>query len=167
MKATTALDGLWAATLLVLLPIAPLIASLISADASYCRRYAGTLVRAARHIGAQFRVRAFSRWIFYQAPPVGQRDDIVGGCTHCGNCCLHRQCVFLDWSVEGHSRCRIYGRSFWRLLACGRYPESALDISLYACPSFAAVPRSGPSRSRTIPIAVVETQRAVVAKTTH
>ena len=167
MKSTTVLDGLWAATLLLLLPVAPLIASLIAADAAYCRRYGNTVVRAARHVGAQFRARAFSRWLFYQAPPAGQRDDIVGGCTHCGNCCLHRQCVFLDWSVEGHSRCRIYGRGFWRLLACGRYPESALDIGLYACPSFAAVPRSGPSRSRTIPIAVAKTQQAAVAKTTH
>ncbi len=167
MKSTTVLDGLWAATLLLLLPVAPLIASLIAADAAYCRRYGNTLVRAFRHIDAQFRARAFSRWIFYRPPPAGLRDDIVGTCTHCGNCCLHQQCVFLDWSAEGHSRCRIYGRGFWRLLACGRYPESALDISLYACPSFAAVPRASVSGSRMIPIAVVGTESPQAAKTTH
>ena len=167
MKPTIALDGLWAAALLLLLPVAPVIASFIAADASYCRRYGNTLGRAFRHIGAQFKSRAFSRWIFYRDPPAGQRADIVGGCTHCGNCCLHRQCVFLDWSAEGHSRCRIYGRPFWRLLACGRYPESAMDIELYACPSFAAVPRGEGVRGRPVAIPVVEAKPATVAKTTH
>ena len=74
----------------------------------------------------------------------------------------HRE---LGYQIVGFVDDRASG--FWRLLACGRYPESALDIGLYACPSFAAVPRSGPSRSRTIPIAVVEPQHAAVAKTTY
>lgn len=167
MKPTIALDALWAAVMIPLLPVAPIVASLIAGDASYTRHYARTMVRAARHIGAQFRARAFSRWVFYRTPPASERDDVVGSCTHCGNCCLHRQCVFLDWSAEGHSRCRIYGRAFWRLLACGRYPESALDISLYACPSFAAVPRAASAQARTIPIVVRDAKDSAVAKITH
>ncbi len=167
MKPTNALDGLWAVALLPLLPVAPIVASLIAGDSSYVRRYGSTLKRAARHLVAQYRSRAFSRWVFYQAPAPGQTEDMVGACTHCGNCCLDRSCVFLDWSEEGHSRCGIYGRWFWRLLACGRYPKSSMDIELYACPSFAAVPKSSGERSRTIPIVPVDSQRPSIAKTTH
>jgi len=76
----------------------------------------------------------------------------VGTCTHCGNCCLNRSCLFLDFDAAGRSSCRIYGGRFWSVLNCSRYPESRNDIELYRCASFTAVALPDPPARRVIPL---------------
>jgi hypothetical protein len=137
------------------LPLLPFAASAIAGDWSYLRRYPGTLRRIASHIAATWRSDAVSRaWVLRFDPP-GARvagTRVVGQCTHCGNCCLHKHCVFLGFDAGGRSFCRIYGGKVWCQLPCGAYPVSQLDIDLYACPSFHTVPEPGPTGTRVIPI---------------
>jgi hypothetical protein len=137
-----------------LLPLGPFIATAIARDGSYTRRYRATLVRGAAHARAMFRDRAISRYLLRRRRNggAGTRDYIVGACTHCGNCCLNRSCVFLDFDDGGRSRCRIYGSRFWGLLNCSRYPESRNDIELYRCTSFTALTGPEAPRHRVIPV---------------
>jgi hypothetical protein len=132
----------------LLLPLAPVVASLIARDRRYFTAYGRTLLRAAGHLRGQVRSAAVSRyWRNGRAPRPPER--VTGACTHCGRCCLDRRCVFLDWTAQGESRCRIHGTAFWQRLACGRYPESAFHIALYDCPSFRAEPVAPPDRHET------------------
>lgn len=141
MKAAVTLDWLLAGLMALLLPLAPLLASAIAQDASYLRGYRRTLRKAWGHLHGLVQSQAFSRYVLRgRSAADARREPVVGQCTHCGNCCLHRRCIFLDWHEGGVSRCRIYHRRFWKMLACGRYPESRLQIALYACPSFRAAP---------------------------
>ncbi|MCW5623544.1 MAG: hypothetical protein KIT73_02365 [Burkholderiales bacterium] len=146
MRSALVLDVVMATALVPLLPIAPLVATALSRDVSYARTYRRSLVRAARHLRAQVRARAFSRYVFWREG--AGSPTLTGACTHCGKCCLHRDCLFLEWNDSGQSRCRIYGTRFWKALACGRYPENGVDIRLYGCPSFQVaetdVPRPPP-----------------------
>jgi hypothetical protein len=137
-----------------LLPMVPFVASAIARDASYARRYMATLARGAAHIKAMLRDRAISRYLLRprRTAAAAPREHIVGACTHCGNCCLNRSCLFLDFDDRGRSRCRIYGSRFWGLLNCSRYPESRNDIELYRCTSFTALPGSDAPRHRVIPV---------------
>jgi len=139
------LDWLLASVMGLMLPLAPIAASAIARDGSYLRRYGATTAKAAGHLHGQVKSRAFSRYVLYDANAPSTPETVVGQCTHCGNCCLHRRCIYLDWSPEGDSRCRIYNSAFWKTLACGRYPESRQDIVLYACPSFSAGSEPAPN----------------------
>jgi hypothetical protein len=156
MKAAVALDWLLAGLMGLLLPVSPIVASVIARDPSYLRDYRRTLLKAASHLRGQVKSRAFSRYVLYGRLPKPEGEAVVGECTHCGNCCLHRRCIFLDWSSKGHSCCRIYGSGFWKKLACGRYPESSVDIARYECPSFTTVLVSAMTpRRRVIPLVAV------------
>jgi hypothetical protein len=135
-----------------LLPLGPFVASAIARDASYARRYRATLLRGAAHARAMLRDRAISRYLLRRRRARMPRERIVGACTHCGNCCLNRSCLFLDFDASGRSRCRIYGSRFWGLLNCSRYPESRNDIELYRCASFTALPAPDALRHRVIPV---------------
>ena len=140
------LDWSVAAAMALLLPIAPVVAALIARDWRYAARYPSSLLKAAGHLRGQWRSAAVSRYRAHARGRVPPPERIAGACTHCGNCCLDRRCMFLDWSPQGGSRCRIYATAFWKRLACGRYPENGMDIALYACPSFraeAAAPAGG------------------------
>ncbi len=143
------LDWSVAAAMGLLLPIAPFVAALIARDWRYAVRYPQTLLRSAGHLRGQVRSAAASRYRAHARARLPPPERITGACTHCGNCCLDRRCVFLDWSPEGESRCRIYGTAFWKRLACGRYPENGMDIDLYACPSFRAGPSGPPDGNKT------------------
>jgi len=145
MRIAVVLDWLLAGFMGLLLPFAPLVASVIARDPSYLRRYATTAAKATGHLHGQVKSRAFSRYLLCGRIVPPAQEKVVGQCTHCGNCCLHRRCIYLDWSLAGESRCRIYNRAFWKKLACGRYPESRRDIDLYACPSFSDVPAPKPT----------------------
>jgi hypothetical protein len=137
----------------LVLPVLPVMASAVARDWSYVVHYPGTLKRISRHILATWRSAAVSRaWVqrFDKHSDSG-RARIVGSCTHCGNCCLHRDCVFLGFDAEARSFCRIYGSAVWRKLPCGAYPVSQRDIELYSCPSFRALPQAVDGR-KVIPI---------------
>jgi hypothetical protein len=138
----------------VLVPILPLLAAVITRDWQYVRRYPASLVQVTRHIRATWRGRALSRMLVRKLGPAALRQPkrIVGSCTHCGNCCLYRSCVFLRIDERGSSSCRIYGGRLWKRLTCGEYPVDAYEIELYSCPSFTALPdTAGPTR-RVIPV---------------
>ncbi len=137
-----------------LLPIGPFVVSAIARDPSYARRYKATVVRGAIHARGMFRDRAISRYLLRgrRNAAGAPKERIVGACTHCGNCCLNRSCVFLELDDGGRSRCRIYGSRFWGLLNCSRYPENRNDIELYRCASFTALPAVDTSRRRVIPV---------------
>jgi hypothetical protein len=142
-----------AGIMFALVPLGPFVAGAIARDASYVRRYGATLIRSVAHARAMLRDRAISRYLLRPRRAMAvQRERIIGACTHCGNCCLNRSCLFLAFEVGGRSRCRIYGSRFWSALNCSRYPESRNDIELYRCTSFAALPGPGTPRYRVIPV---------------
>ena len=137
-----------------LVPILPLLAAVITRDWQYVRRYPASLVQVTRHIRATWRGRALSRMLVRKLRPavLRQPQRIVGSCSHCGNCCLYRSCVFLRIDEQGSSSCRIYGGRLWKQLTCGEYPVDAYEIELYSCPSFTALPERAESTRRVIPV---------------
>ena len=143
----------------VLVPILPLLAAVITRDWGYVRSYPASLAQATRHIRATWRGRALSRMLVRKLGPAALRQPqrIVGSCTHCGNCCLYRSCVFLRIDQQGHSSCRIYGGRLWKGLTCGEYPVDAYEIELYSCPSFTALPATARSARRVIQVVPADT----------
>jgi hypothetical protein len=141
------------------LPVWPLVAALVARDASYALRYAVTLPQVVRHIRGAVRGRSVSRYIVLKLVPHRlEPQQVSGSCTHCGNCCLYRGCVYLAYDGQGRSACRIYGGRVWKMLSCGEYPANAREIDLYACPSFTASPAPGGS-ARVIPIVLARKPR--------
>ena len=125
----------------LLLPLSPWLFAALSGDAAYVRHYG----RSLRHSLRMFRTMAASgvvarnlrrSWSSNSAAPL----SIEGECTHCGACCIHRQCVFLRFDALQRSQCSIYGNWFWRRTSCGRYPIDAADLEVYACPSYRVIP---------------------------
>lgn len=138
---TIALSLMW-----LLLPLSPLCASVIARDLSYLRNFRATMRQCARHRHAMGRAEVIARRFHNEKRAAEQNIShrIEGECSHCGQCCLDQQCVFLDRSDDGRSSCRIYGNGFFDFLSCAEYPLTKDDIELYECPSFRAVPRTGP-----------------------
>ena len=138
---TIALSLMW-----LLLPLSPLCASVIARDQSYLRNFRATMRQCARHLHAMGRAEVIARRFYNEKRAAEQNiaHRIEGECSHCGQCCLYQQCVFLDRSDEGRSNCRIYGNWLFAFLACAEYPMTKDDIELYECPSFRAVPRAEP-----------------------
>jgi hypothetical protein len=137
-----------------LVPVLPLLAAAVARDSQYARRYPETLVQVTRHIRATWRGRALSRMLVRKLEPAALRQPqpIVGSCTHCGNCCLYRSCVFLRFDEDGRSSCQIYGGRLWKRLTCGEYPIDGYEIDLYRCPSFAVSKNPAPPGRRVIPL---------------
>ena len=140
---------------ILMLPVLPFFAALIARDASHVVQYFKSLSRIFAHIRALRRSHAVARFVIS-----GRRGHSgpkpVGTCTHCGNCCLDRRCVFLQFDAGGQSSCQIYGGAVWKALACAEYPKSQIDIELYQCPSF----KPAYSARRTIPIVAVRVPSA-------
>ena len=61
---------------------------------------------------------------------------VYGECIQCGNCCLNRQCAFLEPVGGDKFQCGIYGRYLRRFSNCGSFPLHAQDIERYECPSY-------------------------------
>jgi hypothetical protein len=147
------------ATGYLLLPVWPLIVGALARDRRYVTRYRSSIRAATVHMRASYRTHAFARHLVRNLAPRSSARP-VGYCTHCGNCCLQKSCIFVEFNAAGHSSCRIYGTRLWKLLACGKYPVDAQDIELYACPSF-SIP-SGQSKANVIlihPVAGVPAAR--------
>jgi len=138
----------------MVLPIWPVVAAAIARDSSYVRRFPHTLGAVVRHIRSTWRAHAIERFLMRRFGPEipAQSGAIAGECTHCGNCCLYRNCVFLSLDAHGQSSCRIYGGRVWEALACGDYPVDRPDIALYRCPSFTVVPAPISGDANVIPI---------------
>jgi len=158
------------AFLWVTLPLSPPVLSIISGDTRHMRYWGATLRQSAMMLRSMARAEVIARRIASSAARETRERAawrIAGECSHCGNCCLDRSCVFLSYDGQGHSRCSIYGNWFFRRLTCGGYPITREDIELYDCPSFRALPREQAGAASTgsvalpsgriIPIAVLST----------
>ena len=138
------------ATMALLLPLAPFACAVLSGQMRFLWRYAKTIEQSANSLRALYRAdviaRNFERAFIERLLPAQVRqhralhDGVQGDCTHCGQCCLDRHCVFLDWTAAGLSRCSIYNNRFWKLTSCGKYPIDSRSIAVYDCPSFKAIP---------------------------
>ncbi len=117
-------------------PLAPFAAAAIAGDWSFVTKYPSSLAQFVRHTFALNRARMISRYLTHLLTPRDTEDRIEGECTHCGRCCAFESCIFLRWQPDGRSACRIYGSRVFKLLSCGKFPISRVDIVTYQCPSF-------------------------------
>lgn len=125
----------------VLLPLSPITCALLSGQPSYLRQFRGTFIKSARYTRALKRSRVISRNLQRKlTASTGKTEIIQGSCTHCGQCCVDRSCVFLQWSDTGTSQCAIYGNWYWKQTSCGSYPIDGESIAVYDCPSFKSIP---------------------------
>lgn len=131
------LDSIVYGALILTLPLSPLVAGWIARDKRYVLDYRRTLRQCFLHTGAIRRAKVISRNLMRSESEVSD-TVITGECTHCGRCCTHNTCVFLESTDEGQSRCSIYQSRFFNWLSCGAYPMTADDIAVYECPSYTA-----------------------------
>jgi hypothetical protein len=128
----------------ITLPLSPFVCALLGSDWRYATRYVQTLSRCARMIRQMVKANVVARRITLELSRRTTPDEhVVGACTHCGQCCIHQSCVFLEFDGEGTSRtsrCAVYNNWFWKRTSCGSYPISGQEIEVYDCPSFQAVP---------------------------
>ena len=137
----TGAEALTLGAMTVLLPLSPLMCTVLSGRLSYLLQYRSSLARSAQCVKALRRTRVISRNLQRKLSATGtQTESIQGSCTHCGLCCVDRSCVFLEWNDGVTSQCSIYDNWFWRLTSCGSYPIDGPSIAVYGCPSFKAIP---------------------------
>jgi hypothetical protein len=124
-----------------LLPILPLLAAIAFVRWRFVRDYAGTLRKMRVHLKAvgQGPMQHFFRDVLGRAPTIPA--EIRGSCVQCGNCCMERQCAFLEPAGNDKYQCGIYNSVWRRFSNCGSYPLNQRDIDRYACPSYYAVPK--------------------------
>lgn len=126
--------------LYLLLPLLPLLASIVFWRRHYLVHYRKTLRKMHIHI------RAISQGpaVHYFQDVVGRvkqvPEDIRGECVQCGNCCMHHQCMFLDRIDDKRYQCGIYHSPLRRFSNCSSFPLNAYDIARYDCPSYFSVP---------------------------
>lgn len=66
-------------------------------------------------------------------------EPINGYCSQCGNCCLNRQCFFLEQSEPDKYICGIYNSPLRRFSNCGSFPINSHDIERYQCPTYRVI----------------------------
>jgi len=143
------------AMLYLLLPLMPLLTSLLFMRWRYTRHYVQSLRKARVHLHAM----RHGPLQHYFSDVVGRAkqipDDIHGSCVQCGNCCMERRCAFIEAVAEDKYQCGIY-HSFWRRFSnCSSFPLNQHDIERYACPSYYAIPKRA---SESLPISKHELQ---------
>lgn len=124
----------------LLLPLLPLLASLIFFKWKFSIEYWKTLSKAWVHLTAlrQGPTVHFFHDILGRVRKVP--ENIHGECIQCGNCCMNHKCMFLE-QIETHRfQCGIYHSPFRRLSNCGSFPLNRYDIERYACPSYFVQP---------------------------
>lgn len=118
------------------LPVMPLLASLVFWRKKYLMRYVESLGKARVHIAAMQRGPATHYFQDVLGRAKSVPDNIEGECVQCGNCCMDRQCMFLEQADENRFLCGIYHSPFRALSNCGSFPLNRHDIERYACPSY-------------------------------
>ena len=125
-------------SLYLVLPLMPLLASILFLRSKYVLEYRTTLQKVLVHIDAMKEGPAQH----YFQDVMGRRSsvpqDIHGECVQCGNCCMERRCVFLEPIGNDKYQCGIYHSPFRKLSNCGSFPLNQWDIDRYACPSYTA-----------------------------
>ena len=144
------ISQLYLLSLYLVLPVMPLLASILFLRSKYVREYRDTLRKVRIHIAAlkEGPAEHYFLDVMGRKPEVPQ--EIQGECVQCGNCCMDRRCVFLEAIGGDKYQCGIYHSPFRKLSNCGSFPMNQWDIDRYACPSYTA--------SVVIPIHPVATQ---------
>ncbi len=120
----------------LMLPVAPIAASLVFGRRKYLQDYAGFIRKMRIHISAlrEGPAQHYFEDVLGRAKAVPA--DITGSCVQCGNCCMDKRCMFLEPLAEGRYQCGIYHSPLRRFSNCGSFPLNAYDITRYACPSY-------------------------------
>ncbi len=123
-------------TLRLMLPVAPIFASLVFGRRKFILDYVGFIRKMRIHITAlrEGPARHYFEDVLGRAKAVPA--EITGSCVQCGNCCMDKRCMFLEPLEDGRYQCGIYHSVFRRLSNCGSFPLNAYDIKRYACPSY-------------------------------
>jgi hypothetical protein len=121
---------------LFLVPVLPPVMALLLWDRRFIKDYRAQRAKFQIHFKAlsQGPVEHFFNDVFlrFKHVPV----TVHGECVQCGNCCLNRQCAFLEPIADGKFQCGIYGSYLRRFSNCGSFPLHAHDIERYQCPSY-------------------------------
>ena len=122
-----------------LLPVSPAVASLLFWKKQYLLNYRQTLDKMKIHLNAisSGPVQHYFQDILRFNPKVC--EPVQGHCSQCGNCCLNRQCVFLEPSGNDTYICGIYSSPLRRFSNCGSFPINGHDIERYQCPTYRVV----------------------------
>jgi len=130
------LASVFSAGCLALVPLMPAIMALMLMDRRYIKDYRIHRGKFKVHFLALSKgpVAHYFSDVFlrYKHVPV----TVYGECVQCGNCCLNRQCAFLEPIGDDKFQCGIYGRYLRRFSNCGSFPLHAQDIARYECPSY-------------------------------
>jgi hypothetical protein len=126
-------------TCIGLMPLMPLLMSVLFLDSKYIKQYQYWLGKFRVHFAAIAKgpVTHYLSDVFlhYQDIPV----HIQGECVQCGNCCLDKQCAFLEPIENDKFQCGIYHSRLRRYSNCNSFPLNAKDIERYQCPSYFVV----------------------------
>jgi hypothetical protein len=133
-----AIAQLYLLSLYLVLPLMPLLASILFLRRKYVREYCNTIRKVLIHIAALKEGPA--KHYFHDVLGRGSDvpEEIHGECVQCGNCCMDRRCVFLEPMGLDKYQCGIYHSPFRKLSNCGSFPLNQWDIDRYACPSYTA-----------------------------
>jgi hypothetical protein len=133
--------------LYILLPVLPVLASVIFLRKKYLTQYSTTIKKLIIHLEA-LREGSVSYYFSNLFNTVSDAPAEIGGsCIRCGECCMNKRCVFLEQINEKEYQCGVYHSPLRKFSNCGAYPVSQRDIDRYACPSYYVI--------REIPIKVV------------
>jgi hypothetical protein len=137
------------AALYLLLPVMPLLASLLFVRWQFTRHYVQTLKKMRVHLAGLSRgpLEHYFRDVIGRVRQIP--DEIHGSCVQCGNCCMNRQCAFLEPVDAGRYQCGVYHSPLRRFSNCGSFPLNQHDIERYACPSYVATPSRAATSSGT------------------
>ncbi len=133
-----AIAQLYLFSLYLVLPLMPLLASILFMRSKYVLEYRDTIRKVRIHIAALKEGPA--QHYFHDVMGRGSEvpQEIHGECVQCGNCCMDRRCVFLEPIGSEKYQCGIYHSPFRKLSNCGSFPLNQWDIDRYACPSYTA-----------------------------
>ena len=117
-------------------PVMPFVLALLMLDRRFVVNYGDQVKKFRIHFQAlsQGPVAHYFNDVFlrFKQVPV----TVYGECVQCGNCCLNKQCAFLEPIDGAKFQCGIYGSYLRRFSNCGSFPLHAQDIERYQCPSY-------------------------------
>jgi hypothetical protein len=133
------LSRVYLLSLYCLLPVMPLLASIVFWKRHYVVQYAQSFKRCVIHVRAMGEGPALHYFNFVAGQAAQIPDQIQGSCIQCGNCCMEQRCAFLEPLGDHKFGCGIYNSPWRRFSNCGSFPMNQYDIDRYACPSYHVV----------------------------
>ena len=121
---------------LLLVPVMPLILALLLMDRRFLTNYREQREKFRIHFEALSAgpVEHYFSDVFLRVKQVPV--TVYGECVQCGNCCLNKQCAFLEPIEDDKFKCGIWGTYLRNFSNCGSFPLHAQDIERYKCPSY-------------------------------